>query len=92
MSQGGGSLCCDKGQWEGPLEGTPSPHTLIYPLHSLIQPLYNSKGPFKGLCFSPLNPVEARSMPDSIPRDREFPDPQPPVIQIADTREPPLKP
>ena len=28
--------------------------TLIYPLYSLIKPLYNPKGPFKGLSFSPL--------------------------------------
>ena len=28
--------------------------TLIYPVYSLIKPLYNPKGPFKGLSFSPL--------------------------------------
>ena len=30
--------------------------TLIYPIYSLIKPLYNPKGlgPFKGLSFSPL--------------------------------------
>ena len=47
-----------KGQSEGPLEGTPNPNTLnitlIYPVYSLIKPLYNPKGPFQGLSFSPL--------------------------------------
>ena len=27
--------------------------TMIYPLYRLIKPLYNPKGPFKGLSFSP---------------------------------------
>ena len=41
--------------------------TLTCPLYSLINPLYDPKGPFKGLSFSPLIHVVALQPSDANP-------------------------